>query len=155
MILLLTKIMMTLKRFYLVKMLKNRNRESYDAKVTEEDLDRLIANFSFRCFIAKHFLNVKHSILSFEKSYFGINNRVCGFKALTLWVHHPGMWHMKRLASMDCKREMKDMVVLFFRLFNSALQDFTGDPVYSFYPVMVVTDEGAIHQGLHDIFGHD
>ena len=102
-------------------------------------------------------LNGKRSILSFEKSYFdGMHKRVRGFKTLTLWVHHPGMRRMKRLASMDCKRETQDMVALFFRLFNSALQDFTGDANYTFNPAMLVTDEaGAIHQGLHDVFGHD
>ena len=96
-------------------------------------------------------LDGKRSILSYEKSYFnGMHKWVHGFKTLTLWVHHPGMRRMKRLASMDCKRETKDMVSLFFQLFNSALQDFTGDPKYMFNPAMVVTDEaGAIHQGLH------
>ena len=75
---------------------------------------------------------------------------------LTLWVHHPGMRRMKHLATMDCKWETKDMVGLFFRLFNSALQDYTQDPDYTFNPVMLVMDEaGAIHQGLHDVFGDD
>ena len=48
------------------------------------------------------------------------------------------------------------MVALFFNCFNSALQDFTGDPNYVFNPIMLVTDEaGAIHNGLHKVFGHD
>ena len=63
---------------------------------------------------------------------------------------------MKHLASMDYKWETKDMVALFFNCFNSALQDFTGDPNYVFNPIMLVTDEvGAIHNGLHEVFGHD
>ena len=102
-------------------------------------------------------LNGKRSMLSFEKTYFdGMHKRVRGFKTLTLWVHHPGLRRMKRLASMDCKRETKDMVALFFELFNSALQDYTGDPNYHFNPIMLVTDEaGAIHNGLHEVFGFD
>ena len=101
-------------------------------------------------------LDGKRSMLSFEKSYFdGMHKCVWGFKMLTLWVLHPGMRRMKCLASMDCKKETTHMVELFFRLFNSALQDFTGNPNYVFNPAMVVTDEaGAIHQGLHNVFGH-
>ena len=102
-------------------------------------------------------LNGKRSMLSFEKTYFdGMHRRVRGFKTLTLWVHHPGLRRMKRLASMDCHRETKDMVALFFELFNSALRDYTGNPDYVFNPAMLVTDEaGAIHQGLHEVFGHE
>ena len=102
-------------------------------------------------------LDGKRSILSYEKSYFDrMHKWVRGFKTLTLWVHHLGMRRMKRLLSMDCKRETKDMVSLFFQLFNSALQDFPGDPKYMFNPVMVVTDGGgAIHQGLHTVFGDE
>ena len=102
-------------------------------------------------------LNGKRSMLSFEKTYFdGMHKRVRGFKTFTLWVHHPGLRRMKRLASMDCKRETQDMVALFFEHFNSTLQDYTGDPNYQFNPIMLVTDEaGAIHNGLHDVFGFD
>ena len=96
-------------------------------------------------------------MLSYEKTYFDrMHKRVRGFKTLTLWVHHPGLRWMKCLASMDCKRETKDMFALFFNCFNSALQDFTGDLNYVFNPIMLVTDEvGAIHNGLHEVFGHD
>ena len=96
-------------------------------------------------------------MLSYEKTYFnGMHKRVRGFKTLTLWVDHPGLRWMKCLASMDCKLGTKDMVALFFNCFNSALQDFTGDLNYIFNPIMLVTDEaGAIHNGLHEVFGHD
>ena len=105
----------------------------------------------------KHPLSGKRSMLSYEKTYFdGMRRRVRGFKMLNLWVHHPGLRWMKCLASMDCKRETKDIVALFFNCFNSALQDFTGDLNYIFNPIMLVTDEaGAIHNGLHEVFGHD
>ena len=100
-------------------------------------------------------LNGKCSILLYEKSYFdGMHKRVCSFKMLTLWLHHPGMRRMKRLASMDVDKENKDSVALFFCLFNAALQDFTGDLGYVFNPPMFMTDEaGAIHQGIQEVFG--
>ena len=37
-------------------------------------------------------LNGKISMLAYEKSYFdAMHRRICGFKTLTLWVHHPGL----------------------------------------------------------------
>ena len=106
----------------------------------------------------EHFpLSGKRSILSFEKCYFdGMHKHVRGFKTLTLWLHHPGMRRMKCLASMDVHRENKESVALFFRLFNGALRDLTGNPNYVFNPPMFVTDEAsAIHQGLHKVYGYD
>ena len=63
---------------------------------------------------------------------------------------------MKCLASMDCKRETKDMLAPSFNCFNSALQDFTGDLNYIFNPIMLVTDDvAAIRNGLQEVFGHN
>ena len=57
---------------------------------------------------------------------------------------------------MDVLRENKDSVALFFRLFNAALQDYTGHENYMFNPPMFVTNEaGAVHQGIYDVFGSD
>ena len=100
-------------------------------------------------------LNGKRSILSFEKCYFdGMHTRVHSFKTLMLWLHHPGMQRMKQLSSMDVMKENKDLVMLFFRLFNSALQDYTGNENYMFTPPMFITDEaGMMHQGIHEVFG--
>ena len=107
---------------------------------------------------AQHFpLSGKCSILLFEKCYFdGMHKRVRGFKTLTFWLHHPSMWQMKCLASMEVSKENKDAVALFFHLFNRVLQEFTGDPTYMFNPPLFVTDEaGAMHQGIYEVFGHE
>ena len=100
-------------------------------------------------------LRGKISILAYEKAYFdGMHRRVRGYKTLTLWLHHPGMRRMKRLASMDVKHENKESVQLFFETFNEALREYTGDPNYYFNPAMFVTDAaGAIHQGMYSVFG--
>ena len=94
-------------------------------------------------------------MLAYEKAYFdGMHCRVRGFKTLTLWVHHPGLRRMKRLASMEVDRENADNVELFFNIFNEALCEYTGDPTYKFNPAMFMTDAaGAIHQGLYRVFG--
>ena len=105
----------------------------------------------------QHPLQGQLSILAYEKAYFdGMHRRVHGCKMLTLWVHHPGMCCMKRLASMDVKCENKEAVELFFNIFNETLREYTGNPNYMFNPAMFVTDEAsAIHQGMYSVFGNE
>ena len=100
-------------------------------------------------------LSGKVSMLAYEKTYFdAMHRRVKGFKTLTLWVHHPGLRRMKRLASMEVECETADNVKLFFKIFNEALREYTGDSTYMFNPAMFVSDEvGAIHQGMYRVFG--
>ena len=102
-------------------------------------------------------LNGKISILAYEKLYFdAMHKRVCGFKTLTLWVHHPGLRRMKQLVSMEVERENADNVELFFNILNEVLHEYTKDETYCFSPAMFVTDAaGAIHQGMYRVFGED
>ena len=99
----------------------------------------------------------KISLLSREKAFFnGMHSRCRGYKTLTLWTHHPGMRHMNRLATMECKREDTEMVSIFFRLFNEALAKHVGNENYKFNPLMICTDEaGAILQAIHNVFGKE
>ena len=97
----------------------------------------------------------RRSLLSYEKAYFdGMHKRCRGYKTLTLWTHHPGMRRMRRLATMEVQRENTESVALFFKLFNKALQEYTGDDQYKFNPSVIMTDEaGANIQGLQQVFG--
>ena len=70
----------------------------------------------------------KISLLSREKAFFdGMHSRCRGYKSLMLWTHHPGMCHMNRLATMECKCEDTEMVSIFFQLFNEVLAKHVGD----------------------------
>ena len=131
---------------------KTNGGSSFVFKTSRHHLDMALKMDPTRCTI-----NGKRSQLAYEKAYFdGMHKRVRGFKTLTLWLHHPALRKMKRLATMDVQRENKEMVALFFELFNEALREYTGDKNYKFNPTMIVTDEaGAIHQGLHEVFGHN
>ena len=99
----------------------------------------------------------KPSILCREKAFFdGMHSRCKGYKTLTLWMHHPGMRKMQRLATMDCKKESTDMIALFFEIFNEALAEVVGEKGYKFNPSMICVDEaGANLQGLRKIFGDE
>ena len=67
-------------------------------------------------------VNGKKRTLTLEPVFFdGMHKHTKGFKTFTLWVHHPGMLRMRCLATMDVKKENKEMVLLFFELLNKAL----------------------------------
>ena len=102
-------------------------------------------------------LSGKVSVLAYEKTYFdAMHRRVKDFKTLTLWVHHPGLRRMKRLASMEVEHETADNIELFFKIFNEALREYTGDSTYTFNPAMFVSNEaGSIHQGMYRVFGDE
>ena len=102
-------------------------------------------------------VNRKKSILMLEPAFFdGMHKCTRGFKTLTLWVHHPGMQRMRRLATMDVEKENKDMVVLFFQLFNKALAEYKGEPGYKFNPMMICCDEaGANWQAIREVYGKE
>ena len=99
----------------------------------------------------------KPSILCKEKAFFdGMHSRCKGYKTLTLWMHHPGMRKMQRLATMDCKKESTDMIALFFETFNEALAEVVGEKGYKFNPSMICMDEaGANLQGLRKVYGDE
>ena len=129
---------------------KTSGGESYIFKTSKHHLETAL-----KMDINQTPLNGKVSMLAYEKTYFdAMHRRVKGFKTLTLWVHHPGLRRMKRLASMEVERETAENVELFFNIFNEALREYTGDPNYVFNPAMFVSDEaGAIHQGMNRVFG--
>ena len=99
----------------------------------------------------------RRSLLASEKAYFdGMHRRCRGYKTLTMWVHHPGMRRMRRLATMEVEKENTKMVTLFFNLFNKALAEHVGDKNYKFNPILIMTDEaGANLQGIKEAMGED
>ena len=102
-------------------------------------------------------VNGKKSILMLEPAFFdGMHKCTRGFKTLTLWVHHLGMWRMRHLATMDVEKENKDMVVLFFQLFNKVLAEYKGEPGYKFNLMMICCDEaGANWQAIREVYSEE
>ena len=97
------------------------------------------------------------NILQEENAYFdATHTRVHGFKSLGLWLFHPTMRKVIRLASMDLRTENSKDIALFFTLFNEMLQKVTGKPDYKFNPCYFLWDEGgANHNALKIVYGED
>ena len=60
------------------------------------------------------------------------HTRVYGFKNLGLWLIHPAMKKILRLASMELRSENHKDIALFFSLFNEILSTVSGVPNYKF-----------------------
>ena len=63
------------------------------------------------------------NVLQEENAYFNtMHTRIHRFKSLGLWMYHPEMRKILRLASMDiCSENSKD-IAMFFHLFNEILE---------------------------------
>ena len=73
------------------------------------------------------------SVLQEENAYFDAMYMIIHrLKSLGLWMYHPAMRKILRLASMDiCSENSKD-IVMFFHLFNEILEKEGGKPGYKF-----------------------
>ena len=74
-------------------------------------------------------------ILQLEKAYFdAMHTRVYGFKTLAMWLIHPAMKQILRLASMELRSKNYIDISLFLRLFNEMLAEISKRPGYKFNP---------------------
>ena len=95
------------------------------------------------------------NILQMENAYFdATHTRVYGFKSLGLWLIHPAMKKILRLASMEIRSEHHEDIALFFRLFNEILSTVKGEQNYQFNPRYFVCDEaGANYKAIAQVYG--
>ena len=95
------------------------------------------------------------NILQMENAYFdATHTRVYGFKSLGLWVIHPAMCKILRLASMEIRSENYKSISLFFILFNAMLSAVKGVENYKFNPRYFVCDEaGANYKAIAEVYG--
>lgn len=76
-----------------------------------------------------------HNPLQYELVYFdGKHNRVQGFISFGLWLRHPAIRKLIRLASMEMRTENTHDIYVFFTLFNEILAKEKGVPGYKFNP---------------------
>ena len=74
-------------------------------------------------------------ILHLENAYFdAMHTRVYGFKTLAMWLIHPAMKQILRLASMELRSENYMDISLFLWLFNEMLAKISKRPGYKFNP---------------------
>ena len=83
------------------------------------------------------------NILQLENAYFdSTHTRVYGFKTFGLWLMHPAMKQILRLASMEIRTEKSTHIAVFFKLFNRMLSEVKGEEAM-FKPRYFVCDEGG------------
>ena len=91
-----------------------------------------------------------------EDAFFdGCHSRCTGFISLGLWVQHPSMRRVIRLASMEVRSEATEDIAIFFKLINEMLQ-IVGkkEKGYKFNPRYILCDEaGGNIRGIKEALG--
>ena len=97
----------------------------------------------------------EENLLQMENAYFdATHSRVHGFKTFGLWLVHPAMLQILRLASMEIRSENYIEISRFFILFNRMLSQVKGQVDYKFNPRYFVCDEGGANwKALRHIYG--
>lgn len=134
---------------YLIYMINERNRNG------DPDL-------VFKCSLemAKILLDMDQdgpeNALQLEECYFdGAHKRCFGFKTLGLFVYHPGMRRLLRIASMEVRSETTENVHWFWKILNKVLSEVNGKPT-QFNPKAIMVDEAqANYTGVEQVFGWD
>ena len=80
-----------------------------------------------------------------EDAYFdGCHSRCTGFISLGLWVQHPSMHSVLRLACMEVRSEATEDIAIFFKLLNEMLQILgKKDKDYKFNPQYILCVEAG------------
>lgn len=93
-----------------------------------------------------------------EKIYIdGTHSRCKEYKTLTMWVYHPGMLRVMKLATMEVEKENTQSLTLFLQTFNSMLQDIKKDPEYHFFPTagFLCDEHGANFNAIENVYGKE
>ena len=76
-----------------------------------------------------------------EEAYLNGSHLQCfGYKTLALFMYHPAMWHILRLATMEVKNKSTCEIRLFWELLNKILSEITGRD-YTFNPKAIMVNE--------------
>ena len=68
-----------------------------------------------------------HFLASKYCHFDGKHDRCKGFKTLTASVYHPVLRRMVKQAIMECEKETRENLVLFWTLFNEAMKEASKD----------------------------
>ena len=97
----------------------------------------------------------EENLLQMENAYFdATHSHVHGFKTFGLWLVHPTILQILRLASMEIRSEKYIHIAAFFRLFNKMLAEVKGEPGFMFRPRYFVCDEGGANfKAVREVYG--
>lgn len=101
--------------------------------------------------------NPEDSPLKTCPCYFdAVHMRVQGFKSFAIWIAHPALLRVMRLASMEIRTENSRDIIQFFETWNKCLAEVKGDPNYKFNPVYFLCDEaGPNFIAIKTVFGKE
>ena len=86
----------------------------------------------------------------------GAHSHCDGFISFVLWVYHPMMGRMLRLALMDIRAESTNALVIFWQVCNTMLQQHTGDKTYKFNPGFFYSDQAPANiRAIKEVFGEE
>ena len=102
-------------------------------------------------------INGDKNIMQTENTYFDATHSwVHGFKSFGLWVYHPSMQCMLRLASMEIHSENSKDISQFFSLFNELVVKVFKTEGKMFNPKAFMCDKGgANHKAIRIVYGED
>ena len=91
-----------------------------------------------------------------EKAYIdGCHSWCIGYKTLSLFVYHPAMWHILRIATMEVKCESTWKISFFWKLLNEVLTQIM-EREYKFNLKAIMVDEnGANYCAVKEVLGVD
>ena len=97
------------------------------------------------------------NIMQTENAYFdATHSRVHGFKSFGLWVYHPSMQHILRLASMEIRSENSKDITQFFNLINELVAKVSKTEGKMFNPRTFMCDKGgANHKAIRIVYGDE
>ena len=86
----------------------------------------------------------------------GNHKRCAGFKTITLWMYHPFLRQMCKIATMEVESENTLAMNLFWEMLNEALQEYTTNPTIRFRPYGNMMDKaGAFWSSIGNIQGKE
>ena len=83
------------------------------------------------------------------------NSQCVGYKTLALFVYHPAMQHILRLATMEVKNESTHEITVFWDLFNEILSDIKSRDYKFNLKAIMVDENGANYCAIQKVFGLD
>ena len=91
-----------------------------------------------------------------EEAYFdGCLSQCVGYKTLALFVYHPAMQCILRLATMEVRNGSTCEITVFWELFNGILRDIKGRDYKFNLRAIMINENGANYCAIQKVFGID
>lgn len=131
-------------------------------KVHNKSLDPSQPSFVFKSSrvqlqIAVDMDRQRNNPLSEEYCHLDGNHKICaGYKTITLWLYHPFLRQMCKIATMEVESENTLSMNVFWEVLDEAIQEYTGDYNSRFSPCGYMMGEaGAFWSSITNVQGEE